>query len=95
MLDIDVPGPFGGVQQALVYSVKDHTSVRAVWRNPRPGKGGGKGLQPSHNPKSSARGCGKSGLTAEALRKHTEEMSAVEWSQVASKRKRVGAPRHS
>ena len=30
MLDIDVPDPFGGVQQALVYSVKDYMSAHAA-----------------------------------------------------------------
>ena len=32
MLDISVPGPHGGVQQAVVYSMKEYTSARASWR---------------------------------------------------------------
>ena len=38
MLDISVPGPHGGVQQAIVYSMKEYTSARASWRKDRVGK---------------------------------------------------------
>ena len=47
MLDISVPGPLGGVQQALVYSLKEYVTARAAWRKDRPRKGHGKG---SSNP---------------------------------------------
>ena len=43
MLDISVLGPLGGVQQALVYSMKEYTTARAAWRKDRPGKGSRKG----------------------------------------------------
>ena len=38
MLDISVPGPHGGVQQAIVYSMKEYTSAWASWRKDRVGK---------------------------------------------------------
>ena len=40
MLDISVPGQHGGVQQAIVYSMKEYTSTsaRASWRKDRVGK---------------------------------------------------------
>ena len=38
MLDISVPGPHRGVQQAIVYSMKEYTSTRASWRKDRLGK---------------------------------------------------------
>ena len=46
MVHIDVPCRFGGVQQALVYSILDYMSARGAWCNSRPAKGSGKGSSP-------------------------------------------------
>ena len=57
MLDISVPGPHGGVQQAIVYSMKEYTSARASWLKDRVGK-------PPHKPapkKPPAKGGGRGG----------------------------------
>ena len=89
MLDIDVPGPYGGVQQALVYSTKDCTSARAAWRSSHAGKSGGKG---SH-PKPLATESGKGGLNVDALRKHTDDMSVVDWG-VNGRYRLTECPRH-
>ena len=41
MLDIEVPGLLGGLQHALVYSLKEYMTARATWRKGGPGKGAG------------------------------------------------------
>ena len=38
MLDISVPGPHRGVQQAIGYSMKEYMSAKASWRKDRVGK---------------------------------------------------------